>query len=297
VSLQSSSRRRRVMLVALALVAATVLSGCSTETQEEIQRLAMPESASEQAPAMQALWEGAWIAAAITGVFVWGLIGYVSIRYRRRHENEIPVQTRYNLPIEILYTVAPLMMVIVLFYFTIETQNEVLDEDREAEEIVTVVGQQWSWAFNYNTGYDEESESYEPEGTGEPVFEVGTAAEPPTLYLLKDRTVELNLYSPDVIHSFWVPAFLFKMDVIPGRSNSFTVTPNREGTFIGRCAELCGTRHTRMLFNVKVVEQQEYDDHLASLAEQGNTGSALGGEDSSTVTGLGPDSSTEGEEE
>ncbi len=78
-------------------------------------------------------------------------------------------------------------------------------------------------------------------------------------------------------HSFWVPAFLFKMDVIPGRANSFTVTPDRLGTYVGRCAELCGTRHTRMLFDVKVVEQDEYDQHLADLADQGNTGPALGG--------------------
>lgn len=280
----------------MVVLAAVVLSGCSTETQEEIKRLAMPESATVQAPAMQTLWEWTWLTAAITGVLVWGLIGYACVRFRRRHENEIPVQTRYNLPIEILYTVAPLMMVIVLFYFTLETQNEVLDDEREAEEVITVVGQQWSWAFNYNLGYDEESETYQTEGTGETVYEVGTTADAPTLYLVKDKTVEINLYSPDVIHSFWVPAFLFKMDIIPGRANSFTVTPNREGTFIGRCAELCGTRHTRMLFDVKVVDQQEYDEHLASLAEQGNTGQALGGTDSESVPGIGSDDST-GEEE
>ncbi|WP_425411783.1 cytochrome c oxidase subunit II [Nocardioides aequoreus] len=236
---------------------------------------------------MHDLWMWSWLAAAITGVLVWGLIGYASIRFRRRSESEIPVQTRYNLPIEILYTVAPLMMVIVLFKFTVETQNEVLDPDREAEEVVTVVGQQWSWTFNYNLGYDDESRSYEPEG-GDTVFDVGTPAEPPTLYLVKDKTVELNLFSPDVAHSFWVPAFLFKMDVIPGRANSFTVTPDRLGTYVGRCAELCGTRHSRMLFDVKVVEQDEYDQHLADLADQGNTGPALGGADADSVPGLQP---------
>lgn len=280
----------------MTVVALAALTGCSAETQGSIERLAMPESASEQAPAMQALWQWSWLAAMLTGVLVWGLIGYACIRYRRRHENEIPVQTRYNLPIEILYTVAPLMMVIVLFKFTLDTQNEVLDPEREADEVITVVGQQWSWAFNYNTGYDDESEEYVPEGTGDPVFDVGTAAEPPTLYLLKDRTVEINLYSPDVIHSFWVPAFLFKMDVIPGRANSFTVTPNREGTFVGRCAELCGVRHTRMLFEVRVVEQAEYDDHLASLAEAGNTGQALGGSDADNAPGIDPQRGTGGEE-
>ncbi len=285
-SLKSPTRRRGAVAASV-MLAASVLSGCSTETQDQIKRLANPETASVQAPAMHDLWMWSWLAAAITGVLVWGLIGYASIRFRRRSESEIPVQTRYNLPIEILYTVAPLMMVIVLFKFTVETQNEVLDPDREAEEVVTVVGQQWSWTFNYNLGYDDESRSYEPEG-GDTVFDVGTPAEPPTLYLVKDKTVELNLFSPDVAHSFWVPAFLFKMDVIPGRANSFTVTPDRLGTYVGRCAELCGTRHTRMLFDVKVVEQDEYDQHLADLADQGNTGPALGGADADSVPGLQP---------
>ena len=291
----SPTRRRRTAAAVVVVLVALVMSGCSTETQEEILRLGNPETASVEAPYMHDLWMWSWLAAAITGVLVWGLIGYASIRYRRRSESEIPVQTRYNLPIEILYTVAPLMMVIVLFYFTVDTQNKVLDPQREAEETVTVTGFQWSWAFNYNTGFDDEAGEYVAEG-GEQVFEVGTTGEPPTLYLVKDKTVEINLFSPDVAHSFWVPAFLFKMDVIPGRANSFTVTPDREGTFIGRCAELCGSRHTRMLFNVKVVDQAEYDEHLTGLAEQGNTGFARGGADSDSVPGLAQPESQGGEE-
>lgn len=268
------------------VIGAALLSGCSAETESQLRRLANPEEASVEATYMHSLWMWSWLAAALTGVLVWGLIGYACVRYRRRSETEIPVQTRYNLPIEILYTVAPLMMVVVLFYFTLDTQNKVLDPDRAHEETVTVVGQQWSWSFNYNLGYDEESKEYVPEGTGDVVHEVGTAAEPPTLWLVKDKTVELNLFSPDVNHSFWVPAFLFKMDVIPGRANHFTVTPDRVGTYIGRCAELCGTRHTRMLFYVKVVEQAEYDAHLQDLAEQGNTGAVLGQSDADSVPGL-----------
>ena len=88
----------------------------------------------------------------IVGVVVWGLILYAAFKFRRRHEDEIPVQTRYNLPIEILYTVAPVVMVLVFFYFTVQTQNDVLataSESGEADHTVDVVGQQWSWSFNY----------------------------------------------------------------------------------------------------------------------------------------------------
>ncbi|KQT94942.1 hypothetical protein ASG49_05880 [Marmoricola sp. Leaf446] len=284
--MQFPTRLRRSSATGLLVAVALVLSGCSAETDTQLKRLAMPEAATAEAPAVHTLWIWAWVAAMITGVLVWGLILYASFRYRRRNESEIPVQTRYNLPIEVMYTIAPVIMVLVFFVFTLRAQADVLKDDDNADNVVTVVGQQWSWSFNYNLGYDEESEQYEPRDGEDVVYDVGTAAEPPTLWLVKDQSVQFNLTSPDVIHSFWVPAFLFKMDVIPGRHNSFSVTPTRTGTFEGRCAELCGVRHTRMLFNVKVVDQQEYDDHLASLAERGNTGPALGGAEVNTVTGL-----------
>ena len=88
--------------------------------------------------------------------------------------------------------------------------------------------------------------------------------------------MNFELRSPDVIHSFWVPAFLFKLDVFPGRNGHFTVTPTKVGTFMGKCTELCGTLHSRMLFNVKVVSAEEYAAHVKSLADSGNTGLAEG---------------------
>jgi cytochrome c oxidase subunit 2 len=271
-----------------------LLSGCSAETEGEIRRLAMPLGASKEAPYVQNLWDGSWLAAMITGVLVWGLIFFVSVRYRRRSEDEIPIQTRYNLPIEIFYTIAPIMVVIVFFYFTLDAQNKVLHQDKNPDETITVVGQQWSWTFNYNLGYDQKKDTYTEVG-GDVVHEGGTTANRPTLWLVKDKSVEIHLASPDVIHSFWVPVFLFKMDVVPGRDNKFALTPTRTGTFEGRCAELCGVYHSRMLFNVKVVEQAEYDAHLAALAERGNTGPATGGRYSETTKGLEPTDDNGGE--
>ena len=278
------------------VTALLLLSGCTQDQEGEIKRLAMPVASTKEAPLIHDLWMWSWLAAMITGVVVWGLIGYVSIRYYRRDKTEIPVQTRYNLPIEIFYTIAPIMMVIVFFYFTLDTQEKVLEDDDNADQIVTVVGQQWSWTFNYNLGYDEDSKTYEPVDGEEVVYEGGTAADRPTLWLVEGQSVQFNLYSPDVIHSFWVPNFLFKMDVVPGRANSFSLTPTRAGTFDGRCAELCGVYHSRMLFDVKVVDQAEYDAHLEDLAEQGNTGPAMGGSEVDETPGLESDESTGGEE-
>jgi cytochrome c oxidase subunit 2 len=266
-----------------------LLTGCSAEQQGEIKRLAMPEAITKEAPHIHDLWMGSWIAAGLTGLVVWSLIFFVAIRYRRRSDDEIPIQTRYNLPIEIFYTIAPIMMVIVFFYFTVDTQNKVLHDDKNPDETITVVGQQWSWTFNYTKGNSDIE--------NQPVWEAGTTADRPTLYLVEGQSVSVDLYSPDVIHSFWVPNFLYKMDVVPGREkyNHFTFTPNREGTFDGRCAELCGVYHSRMLFNVEVTDQATFDSHMARLKAEGNTGVNLGGEMVRDVPGLG-DHSNGGEE-
>jgi cytochrome c oxidase subunit 2 len=254
-----------------------LLAGCSSETRDEWKRLGMPEAASDRANDIHNLWNGAWLAAILVGILVWGLIGFVVIRYRRRSDDEVPVQTRYHLPLEILYTIAPVIMVLVFFNFTVTTQNDVKHLDADPDHTIAVVGQQWSWTFNYVE---------DPANDGQTVFTAGTPAEPPTLYLPVDETVEFELTSPDVIHSFWVPAFAFKLDVIPGRTNRFTITPTREGTFPGRCAELCGTYHSRMLFTVRVVDAEEYAAELARLQAAGNVGLAEGGQDADTQAGL-----------
>ena len=280
--LQLPKRARRFGTWAALSASLLFLSACTNVDGDDVTWLAMPEDpASDRAPMIAELWEGAWIAALLTGAVVWGLIIYSSFKFRRRRDDEIPVQTRYNLPIEILYTVAPVIMVLVLFFFTVQTQNDVLaaasETGGEADHTVEVVGQQWSWTFNY---VEEDAVD------GDTVYTVGTPAEMPTLVLPVDESVQVNLSSPDVIHSFWVPAFLFKMDVVPGRDNSFEFTPTREGTFAGKCAELCGVYHSRMLFNVEVVSADEYAQHLQDLKDQGNVGLVLGNVDSRQQAGL-----------
>jgi cytochrome c oxidase subunit 2 len=287
VGLQLPKRARNAALGVVAGSSALMLSGCSAGTKDEWKRIAMPDPASSEAPGMLHLWQGAWIAALAVGVVVWGLILYSVFRFRRRSEDEIPVQTRYNLPIEIFYTIAPIMMVIVFFFFTVKTQDDVLKDVDHPDHTISVVGQQWSWTFNYN--YDSGYKDFTGRVVdgGPVVHESGTTANPPTLWLVKDESVEVHLYSPDVIHSFWVPSFLFKMDVFPGRDNHYTFTPSRTGTYEGRCAELCGVYHSRMLFKVKVVDKGAYDAHIAELAaNDDNKGAAVGGSEVNHEAGL-----------
>jgi cytochrome c oxidase subunit 2 len=285
VGLEIPKRLRHLTTGAVGAAALLAVSGCSAEGKNQLQRLAMPAPRTNEAQHIYDLWHWSWLAAIVTGVLVWGLIFYAVIRYRRRSDDEIPVQTRYNLPIEIFYTVAPVMMVVVFFFFTLKVQDDVLPSDPGTPaHTIEVVGEQWSWTFNY----------LKDDATGgETVYEGGTPAEPPTLWLPVDEKIRFNLFSPDVIHSFWVPSFLFKMDVVPGRANHFTLTPNRKGDYAGKCAELCGVYHSRMLFNVKVVSAADYAAHLKQLQQEGNTGLAEGGALVKEQPGLKPEGGTE----
>ena len=284
---------QRVARWAVPLAAVGLLAtGCADDNAAG--RLAMPDPASAQGEHILSLWQGAWIAALATGVVVWGLIFYAVIRFRRRSDDEIPVQTRYNLPLEIFYTIAPVVMVVVFFANTVHVQNLVLEDSPEnpPDNIIEVTGQQWSWTFNYGLGDMDPSaddnrfddhfayQSYVHDG--------GTGSFIPTLWLPVDETTRFNLHSPDVIHDFGIPSFIMRMDVVPGRVNHYVITPTRTGTFKGKCYELCGVYHSRMLFEVKVVSRDDYEAHLKALEDAGLTTDLplLGGAEAYTQAGL-----------
>lgn len=286
-------RRKLPQVLTAGLILATA-TGC---TYKDFPRLGMPTPVTEEAPRILSLWQGSWAAALITGVLVWGLIIWSVIFHRRsRTKVEVPPQTRYNMPIEALYTVVPLIIVSVLFYFTARDESKLLHLDEKPAHTVNVVGYQWSWGFNYiedvpgsDKGEAKTSKELEaipdkfrdafPSNAGG-VYDVGTPGQRnpqngnpgPTLWLPKGEKVRFVLTSRDVIHSFWVVPFLMKQDVIPGHTNAFEVTPNKEGTFMGKCAELCGVDHSRMLFNVKVVSPERYQKHLEDLVKKNQTG-------------------------
>ncbi len=201
------------------------------------------------------MWQGSWLAAIITGAIVWALIFWSCVFHRKKND-EMPIQTRYNVPIEALYTVLPFIIVAVLFYFTARDESILLDKSKQEDMTVNVVGRQWAWTFNY---------------VDDQVYDAGTPGKRSQLWLPVDKLVRFELTSPDTLHAFWIPNFLFKMDIIPGKVNSFELTPNKIGVFGGKCAELCGVDHSRMLFEVHVVSEADYAAHVAELKRIGQT--------------------------
>jgi cytochrome c oxidase subunit 2 len=213
---------------------------------------------TKQGQQVLGVWRGSMITAACVGVFVIGLILASCVFYRRRTGNELPRQVRYNLPIEVLYTLVPIVIVAVLFYFTALREN---DEDKFSQKPflnVQVVGFQWSWQFNYlDNG----------------VSVTGRPGQYPQLVVPTNEPIRFYETSPDVIHAFWVIPFLFKRDVVPGRTNSFEVTVTHPGVFQGKCTELCGIDHDRMLFTVRAVSLTKYQQWLAGAKTQAANGS------------------------
>jgi cytochrome c oxidase subunit 2 len=259
---------RLARLTALGLLGVATLTGCDMPNNE-FWRFGWPEGITDQAESMRELWTGSVIAALIVGFLVWGLILYSMVAHRKR-SGELPRQTAYNLPLEIAYTVAPFLIIAALFFFTVVTQNEVQERSDTPDETIAVNAFKWNWQFVYpeTTGAD-----------GEPVNTIGSSTEIPILVLPTDRTIRFEVASADVIHSFWVPEFLFKLDVIPGnengRDNVFEVTVREEGAYVGRCAELCGTYHAYMNFEVRAVSGDDYDAYLAAREEGLDTFDAL----------------------
>lgn len=139
-------RRKLPQVLTAGLILATA-TGC---TYKDFPRLGMPTPVTEEAPRILSLWQGSWAAALATGVLVWGLILWSVIFHRRsRTKVEVPPQTRYNMPIETLYTVVPLIIVSVLFYFTARDESKLLKLEDKPAHTINVVGYQWSWGFNY----------------------------------------------------------------------------------------------------------------------------------------------------
>lgn len=256
--------RRRAAIAAAG--ATLLLTGCGTS----LERGYLPEPVTENGSDVIQFWNGTWIAALGVGVLVWGLILWCVVAYRRRSEDQpLPPQVRYNVPLEILYTVVPVLMVAVLFGKTIEVQNQLTDTSAEPDVVVNVIGKKWSWDANYI------EENVFVQGEQATALEDGLPGVPetlPTIVLPVDSRIEFVLTSRDVIHSFWVPQFLQKLDMVPGRVNIFQVETTQEGVFAGKCAELCGAYHSQMLFQVEVVSQEEYQQAIADLAASGNSG-------------------------
>lgn len=233
-------RRRRALRLVLLLVALVALSGCNADTWK---RGGWPDPVTREGKAALHLWQGFLICAIAVGLLVIGMIVGACVLFRKRSE-ALPRQVKYNLPVEAVYTIAPLIIVFYLFYFTVNTLNHEDTLSKHPDLVVGVVGFQWSWQFNY------------PE---QGLQVTGRPGVIPELVLPTNRKIRFVESSPDVVHSFWVIPFVFKRDVVPGRENQFEVTITKAGQFDGKCTEYCGLDHDRMLFTVRAVSPAEFD--------------------------------------
>ena len=298
-----SRRLRPLALTATLGVLAVTLSGCSWS---QVLGMGWPQGITPQAHLNRELWIGAVIASLAVGVTVWGLIFWASAFHRKKAtDTELPRQFGYNMPLELALTVTPFLIISVLFYFTVVVQEKMLHLAKDPEVVIDVTSFQWNWKFGYQRvdfkdgtltfdGADaarKKAMVSKPEGKdarGEEVVgairglnpqdrtylnfdkveTLGTPTEIPVLVLPAGKRIEFQLASADVVHTFWVPEFLFKRDVMPNpkANNSVNVFQvdeiTKTGAFVGHCAEFCGTYHSMMNFEVRVVPANDFKAYL-----------------------------------
>lgn len=286
--------------------AALLLSGCSASDWERNLRFGFPTGVTKQAERIRVLWTWSGVAALALGVVVWGLIFWCCIRYRKRKGNdELPRQTKYNFLVEMICVGFPFIVIAVLFYRTVIVEDYANKTTKNPDVVVQVDAFKWNWQFEYQTYRGVEANKQETpakqvylDSSGKERIDpehpsiklpyyintIGTSNLIPVLVLPVDQTVQIREHSLDVLHSFWVPDFLFKRDVIPyekpgaregeddydtSRDNKFEFTATKTGSYVGRCAELCGTYHSQMNFEVRVVTQERFQAYLQALKALG----------------------------
>jgi cytochrome c oxidase subunit II len=239
---QRQAGRRTRWAAGLVLVGTTLLAGCGS----------LP-GVTEQSRNAHDLYNLMFVIATVIFLLVEGLIVWAVLRYRRR-DDALPPQFHGNNLLEVGWTLGPLLIVGVLFWFSWQAQHRVEAETPNPDVTVNVTGFQWQWSFTFQG----EKVRVEEDKPPQDLTLRGTIARPPQIYLPVGRSIHFNLQSRDVIHSFYIAQFLFKRDAIPGQTNHFEVTIEKPGTYAGQCAEFCGLAHNGMHFSIKAVPQAEY---------------------------------------
>ena len=332
---------RKLGVLGVAAGSAALLAGCDVNPPEngffKLLRFGWPEGVTPESQAMGNFWVWTWVAAWIIGIIVWGLTLYsmaffTAKKAKKGGKGEFPRQTAYNVPVELVLTVLPILIVMSLFFFTVQTQDKVTAMDKNPEVTVDVTAFQWNWKFGYGKisadlmggeeyngrneeiankkadrmdlgasegGHHSPSDEERAEKKAHPIHglstsdlsylhydeieTLGTTEEVPVLVVPQDTAIEFDLASADVIHSFWVPEFLFKRDAFPhperNKSNRiFQIEKidsekiaNRpednpsdkvKNAFVGRCAEMCGTYHAMMNFEIRAVSREQFTEYI-----------------------------------
>ena len=251
---------RFLLLSALALG----LGGCSLPTFGAFR------GATSQGQTEFKLWSWMTIAGLIVAGIVWGLILWAVIAYRRRDPDRIPRQFHDNLPVEIIYTAIPLIIVGVIFFYTVKAENKIDALAPHPAVTIKVTGFQWGWSFSYLNSAGKQIALVETSQARPPVLAGNpTSAEYPQFVLPLGETTQIVLVSADVVHGFYIPAFNFSRYALPGVTNNFDFTPVRTGVFAGHCAQYCGLYHAEMLFSVRVVKPGAFQAWLSSESAAG----------------------------
>ena len=255
VGLRNNSPLTRASAIAFLVFAAAFLAGCAGEvtsqgTGDQPPGFFPTPPVTDQGVATDNLYSITFWIAVVVFALVEGLLLYIVFRFRRRPaDTGLPPQIHGSNPLEILWTIVPAITVTALFIGALITLNEET-EARSPNPAVTVdvTGFQWQWTFDY----PEQQLSF----TG-----VGNTG--PTMVLPVGETVRIRLHATDVIHSFYVPQFLYKKDAVPGRVNEFDVMLDKVGTYTGQCAEFCGLAHADMTFSVEGMTRADFDAWVA----------------------------------
>jgi cytochrome c oxidase subunit II len=254
-----------IAAVLVAIVGGFDLIGTS---QRVVTGLFPPPAVTEQGARIRDLYTIVFLIAVVVFFVVEGLIIWTVVRYRRKPgDNALPAQTHGNAIAEVVWTVVPTLIVAFLFVISWQTLNHVEVVSADPQTRIKAVAGQFQWTFEY----------LDESGENTVYTQLLPAGDDGGLVLPAGRTVQLSLESPDVIHAFYVPQFLFKRDVVPGRINRFEFTVGEQyagQTFRGQCAELCGAGHRLMLFDVHAYTPADFDAWLTTRIEEANASPA-----------------------
>jgi cytochrome c oxidase subunit 2 len=246
---------RRSSLIGLAVLVPLVLAACATRTDDRptsdsgVPGMLPGHVVTEQGRQAADLYLPVFVIAVIVFFLIEGLLLFAAIRFRRsKHGEGLPPQTHGNNRLELLWTAIPALVVTGLFVVSTSVLLKVEATSDEPAVTVDVTGFQWQWTFDYKA----QGLSY-----------TGAGDQGPEMVLPVGEPVLIRLQALDVIHSFYVPQFFRKLDVVPGRVNQFEVTITEQGTFGGQCAEFCGLAHDAMYFTVRAVDPDEFSQWVA----------------------------------
>jgi len=272
----NSVQVKRLVAAALLIALLALLIGCADVDPDLDQNTFAPEGdvARKQRDILIV-----WVLGPAAAIFVvmQVLLIYAVIRFRRKKGQELPRQVHGNNRLEYAWTIAPAILLLMLI---VPTVAGVIDLGRDAADDalrVRVIGQQFSWTFQYPDLTDAE---------GNPITVIGLPGEvgkpatgrPAELHIPVDREIGVTLESVDVIHSFWVPKLAGKLDVVPGRTNSMWFNATKIGSYSGQCAEFCGFQHADMRLIVIAESEEDFEAWVADQLEGGGAARSRAGE-------------------